>query len=267
VLDTDVASNTSGDGFTILVLINQPLTHATDVTLPGGSALELLRKPGDVCFLPPRTAINLRAGSQAAVVQYGTTESSLKAFAERAALDDKYSLVAPLAGTDTFLLVASRTVRPLLLEPASFTAEFGRIFAFSFYRHLLGRYGTKASAQGRFVGGLSPQHRRIVEEELETSAGTILSIDTLAERCGLSSRHFARAFRQGFGVPFYRHLMNLRLEQAKRLLLESNRSLKDIATEIGYSDQATFTESFTAAVGSSPGRYRRRYGEGGYGGR
>jgi transcriptional regulator GlxA family with amidase domain len=154
----------------------------------------------------------------------------------------------------------SRSVRPLVGTKTSCSGDFVEYFAYTLYSHLLDRYGTENDAPQRFVGGLSPSHRRIVEDALRAPLGSAITIESMSAKCQLSGRHFARAFRQSFGAPFYKFLLNVRLQQAKHLLVDTVMSIREIADQIGYADQATFTESFTRAMGIPPGRYRRRYG-------
>ena len=79
----------------------------------------------------------------------------------------------------------------------------------------------------------------------------------LAEECGLSPRHFARAFRQSTGVPPHRWLMRHRVQRAKELLRRQALSLADIALRCGFADQSHFTRVFSREVGFSPGQWRR----------
>jgi AraC-like DNA-binding protein len=84
-----------------------------------------------------------------------------------------------------------------------------------------------------------------------------LNLATLAGECGLSVSHFARSFKISFGAPVHRYLITQRLESAKDSLLHTNKSLADIAFQVGFSDQAAFSRTFAALVGTTPGRWRR----------
>src|SRR5580658_4814066 len=55
-------------------------------------------------------------------------------------------------------------------------------------------------------------------------------------------------------------LYERRIEQAKRLLAETKRTLADIALELGFASQSHFTVSFCEVVGLPPNRYRRWFG-------
>src|SRR5262249_48625370 len=64
-------------------------------------------------------------------------------------------------------------------------------------------------------------------------------------------------FREHTGVSPARFLGALRIEAAKRLLIETDDSILDICLRIGYSSLGSFSTRFTQMVGLSPGRYRQ----------
>lgn len=84
-----------------------------------------------------------------------------------------------------------------------------------------------------------------------------ISIEEMAERAGESPFHFLRTFRRWTGVTPALFLSALRLEEAKRLLLTTDRSVTDICFDVGYNSLGTFTTRFTQLVGLSPARLRR----------
>ena len=123
--------------------------------------------------------------------------------------------------------------------------------------HLLQRYGQLQKSPRIVSAGLGPvQKRRAIELLNENLAGPI-RISDLAHECGLSISHFARSFKTAFGMPAHRWLVHRRVERSKELMVQTAESLADIADEIGFADQATFTRAFRQIVGVSPGRWRR----------
>src|SRR6185436_14165991 len=84
-----------------------------------------------------------------------------------------------------------------------------------------------------------------------------ISIEEIAERAGVSPFCFLRSFRRWTGVTPALFLSALRLEEAKRLLLTTERSVTDICFDVGYNSLGTFTTRFTQLVGLSPARLRR----------
>jgi AraC family transcriptional regulator len=84
-----------------------------------------------------------------------------------------------------------------------------------------------------------------------------LTIDRMASIACLSKYHFARAFRQAVGQPPHRYVSAKRLERAKALLIQGDRSLTDIALALSFSCQANFTRAFRQATGQTPSKYVR----------
>jgi AraC family transcriptional regulator len=65
-----------------------------------------------------------------------------------------------------------------------------------------------------------------------------IHLNDLAARAALSPYHFARAFRKSAGMTPRAFVEHRRIEQAKRLLTESPRSLADVAMETGFGTQS-----------------------------
>ena len=106
-------------------------------------------------------------------------------------------------------------------------------------------------------GGLAPWQLKRAEALMSENLSVQVPLGKVAEECGLSVRHLARAFRQSTGVPPHRWLLDRRVERAKELLPNSKLSLSDVALACGFGDQSHFTRTFTAAVRLSPGAWRR----------
>lgn len=92
---------------------------------------------------------------------------------------------------------------------------------------------------------------------MSASLNEELSLSRLASECGLSSRHFARAFRLSTGIPPHRWLVWQRVERAKELLAKPYLSLVDVASGSGFADQSHFTRVFKALAGVTPGAWQR----------
>ena len=87
-------------------------------------------------------------------------------------------------------------------------------------------------------------------------AGSIL----VADLCAVARRseaHFSRAFKRTFGESPHAFVMRRRVELAARYMLTTNGSLSDIALRCGFTDQAHMGNQFRAAVGETPGAWRR----------
>jgi transcriptional regulator GlxA family with amidase domain len=83
-------------------------------------------------------------------------------------------------------------------------------------------------------------------------------VSRLARVSGASAAHFARSFKDAFGLPPHRYLLTRRIERAAALLRDTDRSITDIAFETGWNSLGTFGRTFRDIKGESPGALRAR---------
>lgn len=88
-----------------------------------------------------------------------------------------------------------------------------------------------------------------------------LTIARLAEHAGLSNRTLARRFVQQLGISPGQWLRNQRLDAARSLLEQTNLPVEAIATRVGLSSAVNLRRRFRSAHGTTPGAYRRIFGE------
>jgi AraC-like DNA-binding protein len=80
----------------------------------------------------------------------------------------------------------------------------------------------------------------------------------LAEMSGLSPSHFNRLFKRAFGTSPIDWLRRERVSQAKRRLVETRETIKQIAEQVGYADRFFFSKDFKRYTGTTPGEFRAR---------
>ena len=122
--------------------------------------------------------------------------------------------------------------------------------------HLLRAHARLLGSTRSRRSGLAPWQLRTAKALMHTHLDGELSLARIAAECGLSTPHFARAFKASTGTPPHRWLMDQRIAESKRLLTDSSLSLTEIAIKCGFSDQSHFTRAFAAAVGAPPRRWR-----------
>jgi transcriptional regulator GlxA family with amidase domain len=83
-------------------------------------------------------------------------------------------------------------------------------------------------------------------------------IRRLASVSAVSEAHFARSFKQAFGVPPHRYLLTRRIERATALLRDTNLSITAIAFETGWESLGTFGRVFRDITGENPTEVRSR---------
>jgi AraC family transcriptional regulator len=123
--------------------------------------------------------------------------------------------------------------------------------------HVVWSYGNVAKTIPIFRGGLAPWQMRRSTELLDAHLDGNLTVQELADACGLSLGHFARAFKTTFGKPPHRWLTERRLDKAKDLIINTPLSLSEIAAHCGFADQSTLSRSFKRMHGTGPGIWRR----------
>jgi transcriptional regulator GlxA family with amidase domain len=82
-------------------------------------------------------------------------------------------------------------------------------------------------------------------------------VERLAQVSGVSEAHFARSFKQAFGIPPHRYLLTRRIERAMALLRDTDRPITDIAFDTGWASLGTFGRTFRDITGSSPSAVRQ----------
>jgi AraC-like DNA-binding protein len=103
----------------------------------------------------------------------------------------------------------------------------------------------------------SAQHlERIFSFMLENFDNPDFTLEDAAGGAGLSKYHFSRYLKEQTGQGFHDHLARIRLRQAEKELVESDRSVTDIAYLCGFRSLATFNRLFKAYTGACPSVYR-----------
>ncbi|THD06250.1 helix-turn-helix transcriptional regulator [Rhodanobacter lindaniclasticus] len=80
----------------------------------------------------------------------------------------------------------------------------------------------------------------------------------LAQVSVVSAAHFARSFRDAFGVPPHRYLLTRRIERATALLRDTDLAVTEVALQTGWNSIGTFGRIFRDITGESPGAFRAR---------
>jgi PAS domain S-box-containing protein len=93
-------------------------------------------------------------------------------------------------------------------------------------------------------------------EHLQTHYAETVRLETLAQSVGLSLDRFERLVKRVFYLTPRQLLTKTRIEAASKLLVESTRSIADIAYACGYCDHSAFTRQFKATVGMAPADFR-----------
>lgn len=116
--------------------------------------------------------------------------------------------------------------------------------------------GGAAMAQGA-PGGLAVWQARRACDFIEDHLADPISLAQLAQLTGLSPTHFCSAFKRSTGLSPLRYQSHRRIERAKALLADPNRSVTAIALECGFGLPGSFATAFRKATGITPSAFRR----------
>lgn len=97
---------------------------------------------------------------------------------------------------------------------------------------------------------------RAFQAEVEASFREVREVGAYAGRLHVSAGHLSEVVKAQSGRPALRHLHERLVLEARRLLLHSGQSLKEIAYELGFQDASYFTRFFKRETGSTPAGYR-----------
>ena len=96
------------------------------------------------------------------------------------------------------------------------------------------------------------------KDRMDASSHEDWPVRRLARVSDVSEAHFARSFKQAFGVPPHRYLLTRRIERATALLRDTELPITEIAFETGWVSLGTFGRIFRDIAGETPGAIRAR---------
>ena len=99
----------------------------------------------------------------------------------------------------------------------------------------------------------------LITRYLQEHLAEEISLSILAEEFHLSAQYISQLFKSEIGVGFLAYLTNIRMEQAKKLLLSTPLSIAEVSERSGYGDYRVFTKVFKKSEGITPSQYRRDF--------
>lgn len=115
---------------------------------------------------------------------------------------------------------------------------------------------------GQFIPRLNHGDREILEVQhwLQATGAKEQAVPALAGRAGLEERTFLRRFKKATGLRPTEYGQQIRIAKAREALELTQRSVEQIAWQVGYDDASAFRKLFRRMTGLAPAEYRRRFG-------
>ena len=99
---------------------------------------------------------------------------------------------------------------------------------------------------------------RAIHDQLMDRPDQRVTIETLAKAYHLNTSTLKTVFKAVYGQPIAAHMKHHRMQEAARLLRETDRSVGDIAQQVGYENQSKFSKVFRETFQILPTEYRRQ---------
>jgi transcriptional regulator GlxA family with amidase domain len=126
-------------------------------------------------------------------------------------------------------------------------------------------FAKRPGGQAQFSAGLAAQlaDRSPLRDLQGWIAGHLdenLTVEALADRAGMSTRTFARAFRREVGMTPAAYVEAVRVERAELLLTTTDATVDEVARRCGFGTTETLRRAFGRRLGVNPSDYRARFG-------
>jgi len=143
-------------------------------------------------------------------------------------------------------LIGDGTDIPIPIVSPDMTGSFVRIMT------ICAQYLTLSNAIPGSKPSVAERAKKYIGENLSKKFG----IGDICDRLGCSKSTLLTSFKAKYGVTVGNYITDMRIEKAKHLLLEGERTVNEIALESGFSDQSYFSKVFSAKCGVPPSEYR-----------
>ncbi len=107
---------------------------------------------------------------------------------------------------------------------------------------------------------LHPRGQLYVDEALNVMQASItgsLNLDELAAHLGIEKSYFIRLFGGTIGMPPHKYFLNMKMDAARNSLKDLEKTVRQVALELGYEDEFYFSRVFKQVIGASPQAFRK----------
>ncbi|WP_338290076.1 AraC family transcriptional regulator [Luteolibacter sp. LG18] len=180
------------------------------------------------------------------------------------------TLQRPLFGMD-HMEVPSKTIPPELLQLLAdnlpremFTTDGSLDFSKVEKRDFWGRMDRNQDLASEGLNALEESIVRPfvvmakIAEYLRRNYRTPLGLTAIADQFGMKPVRLRRSFKKIFKMAPLEYLMNVRIENAKKLLASTTKGINDVAVEVGFYDHSALTKQFLKITGENPSAYRSK---------
>ena len=226
--------------------------------IKGGRTYVGLHSRGDISVTPVKTPHFARWESDDSCLQIRIASQFIQSVArEMVATDpDRLELRLEFQTRDPQL----EAIAMLLLAELKQENSGGRLYIESLSNvlavHLLRQYAAPESRLIVYESGLSERQILQVVEYINEHLNQDIKLADLAALLTISESHLSHQFKQSIGMTPHQYLLQQRVERAKELLKQGDRSIMDVAFLCGFNSHSHLSKQFRQLTGITPKAYR-----------
>lgn len=180
------------------------------------------------------------------------------------ALREEYNIIIIFvtAYADPKTLLRIKEVKPngYVVKPFTFESIFAAIEVATIDHVSIGMQSLTSELSNDYykTGKQLPlQLMKVITDYIDKRFNRDLPISELAKVVNLSEDYFSVKFKDAMGVSPHQYIMSKRLDEAKHLLRHTNQTIDEVATMVGYNNQAYFATIFKRRFGMTPTQYKK----------
>jgi AraC family transcriptional regulator len=170
---------------------------------------------------------------------------------------DRIELLLTRKKPDLLIQQIGLALRASLEEDGARSRFYADSMATALSAHLLRYYSTRKHLFREHEDGLSKQKLRQTIEYIQAHLGEDLSLNDIANELGMSQYYFCHLFKRSTGISPHQFLIRQRVEQAKHLLKQPERTILSVAMECGFANQSHLAKCFRQYTGINPNQFRK----------
>jgi AraC family transcriptional regulator len=254
----------SGEGIThysdehaiCLSLASRPVRF---LQIKGGKTHTSLYGKGDISITPAQMPFFARWDGDDHYLQIRISSRFIQSVAREALAinPDRLELLPEFRTRDPHI----ESIGMLLLSELQQENLGGRLYIESLANvlavHLLRQYAVAEPRLAIYEGGLSERQLLQVLEYINEHLNQDIKLADLAALLSMSQFHFSHLFKHSLGTSPHQYLLQQRVERAKQLLKQTDRSIMDVALECGFNSHSHLSKQFRQLTGMTPKAYRQ----------
>jgi AraC family transcriptional regulator len=170
---------------------------------------------------------------------------------------DRVELVLTPKKVDPLIHQIGLALRSSLERDGAGSRFYADSLATAMSAHLLRYYSTRNHRFQEYENGLSKQKLRQVIEYIQAHLDENISLNDIANELGMSQYYFCHLFKRSTGMSPHQFLIRQRIEWAKHLLRQPERTVTSVAMDCGFANQSHFARCFRQCTGMNPNQFRK----------